>query len=331
MITTRPFQSSDKQALYAMLAEVWPGESAEQHDRRWWWQRDESPLWLAVDDHGTVAGMCGHIPFEARAGTATRRGAWIVDFFVRASFQGQGIGKRLVRAIEPQHEFLASLNQTDAAYATFSRAGWTVRQSVPLLIAASPRGYRAATLLRRSGGITTETDVATFDTSFDALWARSGATVVAALRTRDALSQRFTRADREYHVVRALRAGELLGYFVLRVLPPGSIRSFARFPIMFVSDHLVDPEHADVFHALMLETTRLATARGLRFILCMSNHPSQQRALAAGGFLSQETPLVGGRLQKLGVGFTTTPSAPPGHWHLTPLDCDLDILFGAHA
>ena len=329
MITTRPYRSADKPAFYEMLAEVWPDETDAQHDRRWWWQRDESPLWLAVDDEGTVAGMCGHMPFTARADGLTRRGAWIVDFFVRASFQGQGIGKRLVRAIEQHYDFLASLNQTDAAYATFSRSGWTQRKSIPLLIAASPGVYRAAAWLRLSRGITLESGPAVFDASFDALWARAGASVVASLRTQAVLRERFGRTDRDYTMVRAVRDGELAGYFVLRVLPPGSIRSFARFPIMFVSDYLTDPADAGVFRALMTATAREAAARGMRFIVCMTNHEAHRSALTSGGFLWHETPWLGTRLNKLSVGFTMTPSAPEGRWHLTPFDCDLDILFGA--
>lgn len=328
VITIRPFRDHDKAALYDMLAEVWPGETPEQHDRRWWWGVKEMPLWLALDDDGVVAGMCGHIPFVAHAAGADIRGAWIVDFFVSQRFQGQGLGKRLVRAIGENFSFLASLNQTDAAYATFSRSGWTERQIVPLMIAASPRAYRVATTFRRTGGVAVQRGPVVFGDEFDAFWSTASQSVVAAVRDRAALAARFTDSAREYHLLRASRGGVLAGYLVLRVLPPGSIRSFSRFSIVMVSDYLVPPEQTDVFAGLMREATRFATEQRIRFVLCMSTHPSHQRALAAGGFLWHRTPLVGDRLRKLAVGFTATPTSPSGHWHLTPFDCDLDILFG---
>ncbi|MDB4916480.1 MAG: family N-acetyltransferase [Gemmatimonadetes bacterium] len=331
MITTRAFQPADKPALYDLLAEVWPGESAERHDRRWWWQREETPLRVAVDEDGTIAGMCGHIPFIARSESGMARAAWIVDFFVRQRFQGQGLGKRLVRSIGSDFDFLASLNQTDAAYMAFSRDGWTARSSVPLMISVSPRFFRLASSLRNARGVRVERGAPAFDESFDALWSEVNAGLVCAVRDRAALTARFATPTRDYHLVRAQRDGRLAGYAVMRVLPPGSIRSFARFPIVMVSDYYAPAGDAVVFTALMQEVARFASEQRVRFVLCMSTHRAHQRALGAGGFLSHESPAVGPRLRKLAVGFTTTPSAPPGAWHLTPFDCDLDILFGAQA
>lgn len=330
MITIRPYRPQDKSALYEMLGEVWADESPEQLDRRWWWDAAEVPLWLAVEDAGRVAGMCGRIPFAVDHDGERARGAWIVDFFVRAGYQGQGLGKRLVRGIEPGFDFLASLNQTDAAYAAFSRAGWTARRRIPLMLAGSPLAFRASAALQRDAGVTVSVGAARFDAEFDAPYARVPGGITA-VRDRGTLSARFTDSPRDYRLARAYRNGALAGYAVMRVLPPGSIRSFGRFPTVMVSDYWAPPEDAAVFRALMRAVARFASASRVRFMLCMTNHARHRRVLAAGGFVTHDTPVIGSRLAKLGVGFTETPSAPAGHWHLTPFDCDLDLLFGARA
>jgi GNAT superfamily N-acetyltransferase len=315
-----------------MLREIWPDETAESLDRRWWWACDVPPLTVAEDENGALAGMCGSIPFVVGPGNTGTRGSWIVDFFVRAGYQGKGIGKLLVRTIERDYEFLASLNQTDAAYATFSRCGWTPRAMVPFFIHVSPRWYRILSALRRQShtGLRVEAGPAEFGEEFDALWERVRNRMgVCSIRNRDLLSRRFQDSARPYVLLRATGDTQLLGYFVVRELPPGSIRSFSRYPILMVSDYLAEPNRPDVFAALMYAATEWASAHEVRFILCMSTHPAHQAVLRRNGALSPSTPLVGKRLAKLAVGFTQTATAPTGHWHLTPFDCDLDILFGA--
>jgi GNAT superfamily N-acetyltransferase len=334
VITVAPYAAGDKESLYGLLSDVWPGEIRESHDRRWWWREDNPPLALAWDEQGSCVGMCGGIPFVVRARGEERRGAWIVDFFVRSDQRGRGVGGMLVRHFEPQFDFLASLNQTDAAYSAFRRAGWRGRSWSSFFLLPSPGLHRALSLL--GGGPSGNVDVSRADgppgMEYDALWKELRDSFDAAsMRDRGALDALTSRAGREYVLLRASRNGVLRGYFVLRELGPGSIRSFPRFPILLVSDHLAPGNDSAVFGALMAEAARLASARGLHFILCMTTQRAQQQVLTRRGFLSSGTPLLGRKLRKLDVGFTATPTAPAGNWYLTPADCDLDILFGAGA
>lgn len=334
MISIRPFEAGDRDALYDMLAEVWPDQSAESLDRRWWWWNGAlPPLHLAEDASGRLAGICGALPFTARVGGVTKRGAWILDFFVRSTHQGQGIGKKLVASFLTRFDFLASLNQTDAARATFLKSGWSDPPSVPLMLLASPAWYRAASALRRGGARVdvSITDTPTFGAEYDQLWSSTeGPSVAASIRDAATLQARFGGgASAGYLLVRATTAsGRLEGYCIARELPPGSIRSFSRFPIMLVSDYLVRPGAEDAFAPLLDAVVAEARRRGLRFVLCMSSHAPHQRLLRRSGFLSGRTPVLGSRLRKLDVGFTATPNVPVEGWHLTPFDCDLDLLFG---
>lgn len=333
MITIRPFERADKPALYQMLRDIWPSETEEALDRRWWWDFPVAPLTLASDGNGTLAGMVGNIPFDLWTSGRQLRGSWIVDYFVLPSHQGQGIGKKLVNAVKPRFDFLASLNQTDAAYAAFSRLGWTERRFVPFFIAASPTVFRILSRIPSLGRrirVDIRSGKPSIGVEYDDLWTGSRDHFEAiALRSRAALENRFGMSRRSYEVIEARRSGRLEGYCVVRELPPGSIRSFPRYPILMISDYLANPGDTELFTCLIYEASRVASRRKIRFMLCMSVHEPHQRVLSRAGFLSAGTPVVGNKLRKLAVGFTATPDAPAGRWHLTPFDCDLDILFGS--
>lgn len=329
-VVVRPYTPADRAALYELLAEVWPDVPPAALDRRWWWSRDPSPLWVAQDEAGALAGVCGHIPFALRDGGRERRGAWVVDFFVRPSRQGQGIGGRLVAALAERFELLASLNQTDAAWAAFRRAGWGERGWVPMYISPSSRASRLLARLQGRPHPRTQVSVGPprFGAEFQDFW-HSVRDRVAPASPRDAavLDARFGRPERPYVLLAARVDGVLRGYAVARVLPAGSIRSFARHRVALVADFLVDPDAPGVFADLVQAAAGWAAAQGVRFVLCMANRSAHRGVLRRAGFLGPDTPLVGTRLRKLAVGFTATPGAPAPPWHLTPLDCDVDLLF----
>ena len=95
-----------------------------------------------------------------------------------------------------------------------------------------------------------------------------------------------------------------------------------------MADYLTDPEQPGAFAALLREAARWTAGRRVRFLLCMANRPAEQRVLKRRGFLGPDTPLLGARLRQLALGFTATRNAPPQWpWHLTPMDCDMDLLF----
>jgi GNAT superfamily N-acetyltransferase len=332
MIVLRDFLPGDRERLYAFLGNIWPERTHEQLDRRWWWWAvEQPPLLLALGDGAKVIGMCGYLPLSIFSGGERREGAWVIDYFVLPEHQGKGIGKRFVADLASRFEFLASLNQTDAAWAAFVRSGWRKRTFAPLFIApSSALTSRLARLGAGANGAAGILAPAEFGDEFDRLWERVRDRMPPlAVRSATSLSRRFAVSQREYSVVRGERGGELRGYMVVRALPAGSIKSFSRFPIALIADHLTDPDDPALFSLMLKEAAAWASRQGIRFMLCMATNPRDQRRLHRAGFLSPATPVMGRKLSKLAVGFTATAQAPqPEPWHLTPFDCDLDLLFG---
>lgn len=329
-VVIRPFAHGDRPALYDLLAEIWPDRTPQTLDARWWWSRDPSPLMVAQDPDGALAGVCAHIPFTLRDGGRDLHGAWVVDFFVCPSRQGQGIGGRLVAALAERFGLLASLNQTEAAWGAFRRAGWRERSLAPMYLAPDSRAARLLASLQRRPHPRADMSVGppVFDAAFQEFWLSVRDRLPpASLRDAATLDARFARSGRGYALLSARLGGQLRGYAVARVLPPGSIRSFAGHRVALVADHLVDPGAPGVFADLVQATAGWAATQGVRFVLCMAVDPAHRRVLRRAGFLGPDTPLVGRRLGKLAVGFTATSNAPGPPWHLTPLDCDVDLLF----
>jgi GNAT superfamily N-acetyltransferase len=333
VITIRPYAPADRPALYELLAQLWPDEPREALDRRWWWSTGTPPIVVAQEEDGALVGLCASLPLPLWSDGRERDGAWIVDFFVLPSHRGRGIGKRLVGEVAGRHELLASLSQTDMAWATFRGLGWQPRSFAPLYLSPWARvaGGPGQWLRRRNARIETTLGPAEFGPEFGELW-RSLRDTLAPLsfRNEGALRARFAGGGRNYSLIRATVGGTLRAYMVVRELPPRSIRSFPNHGIALVADYLSDPEDPALFKEMIDHATRWARARGVRFVLCMSTHAAHQRVLRRRGFLGPDTPLVGRRLGKLAVGFTASAGAPARRpWHLTPVDCDLDLLFDA--
>lgn len=333
-ITIGPFDVAEKDRLYEFLLEIWTDQSRDSLDRRWWWRFTPPPLLVARDTDDDIVGVCAYIPFSLWTEAGERKGAWIVDYFVRSTHQGRGIGRRLVEAVEGRFEFMASLNQSDAAMAVFARMGWTERSYVSLYICPAPRLARALLGVRARTGpeVNVSVSPAAFGAEFQRLWeACRDSLAPIADRSASYLQNRFGPASgRDYRLITARVNGTLAGYMVMRSLPRGSLRSLPGQAVGLVADYLVDPAHSAVFASLIREATKLTGAHA-RFLIALAVDETSQRVIRRSGFLGPDTPLIGRRLRRLALGFTATASAPRhAPWYLTPLDCDLDLLWGSN-
>ena len=331
-----------KEALRALCAEVWPNQPGAAFDRRWWWSSKTPTIKLAEEtETGKLAGFCAYIPFTSYFGSKARPSAWFVDFFVSPGHQGKGLGRLLTASVAESFEVTASLNQSDAAYAVFQKMGWRPRRTAKLHLnpwtlipGAFPSLFGAPRNAPRPGIEAAPFSSDAVGPEFDRLW-NASKDRFGAIGARDAgaLRGRYGRPGNPYTLLRCVEGGALTGYMVARRVPPGAIRSLRGLPAGLIVDYLTAPEDsARIFSALVAEAARRLAGEGPAVLLALSSVPEFDRSLAALGFASSATPLIGKILARLDVGFTLASrtgddailDAP---WFLTLGDCDMDLMW----
>ena len=326
---------------------MWGEQAAKIVDRRWWWEYETPPLRVVQDQaSGDIVGMCATIPFSLSVRGVTQPAAWFVDFFVAPSRRGQGIGKILTAAVNDEWPVTASLSQTDPAWHTFQRLGWSERRFIKVFASLLPMVPGTSSLFRRSAArrakrlelMATERALTAeaIDGSFDQLWARVRPGVVATVRDGATLRARFAeRAGPEYRLLSWHRGDVLVGYAVVCTYPRGAVRALRRLPVGVIVDFLLDPTQGELFTLMVDAAMATATAAGARCVLCQTSVPAFERVLARRGFLHAGLPLVGRRLSSLNAGFTyksvSTLEPEGAHWFLTFADCDVELTWRSRA
>jgi GNAT superfamily N-acetyltransferase len=331
-LDVRPYATSDRDALLDLLRDVWPHKSnIDAHvDARWWWQYPTPPV-CVVDDRarGCLAGLCAYIPFTLRTAGADRSSAWFVDFFVRQTYQGRGLGQRLTHAVQQQHDVTASLSQTAMAYRVFHKLGWSDRSPVTLYMHPYPHRwlFGAVSASCRVETVALEASLPAWS-ALNAFWLniRDAFPAIVA-RDSASLIARYAARRRRYELVCAYRGAEVVGYMIVRAVDATSAGS--KPPAGLIVDYLVRPDDADAFGALLADAARILTARGISRLYAVSTLPACERILRTRGFLSPSTPLLGRWLagNTKWLTYVTAPGVspqPPSDWHLTIGDCDLD-------
>ena len=337
----KDYSPDKKESLRALCAEVWPNQPAGVFDRRWWWSSSTPPIKLVADAAtGKLAGFCAYIPFAAHFGSRTRSSAWLVDFFVAPGHQGKGLGRLLTASVSESFELTASLNQNDAAYAVFRKMGWRPRRTAKLylnpwtLAAGAFRPFFGAPIDPRLTISAAPFSSDRIGPEFDRLWntakERFGAMCVRDAR---ALRERYGQPGTPYTLLRCEENGALAGYMVTRRLPRGAVRSLRGLPAGLIVDYLTAPEASPrIFSALAADAARRLAGEGPAVLLALSSVPEFGRALAALGFAHSGTPLIGGILARLDVGFTLAGRSGDDEildapWFLTLGDCDMDLMW----
>jgi len=335
-LVVRPYAAADRPRLADLLRQVWSYKrDVDRHvDSRWWWQWPEPPLFVVDDpDRGELAGLCAYIPCVVRSRGREATCAWFVDFYVLASQQGRGLGKRLTQAVQARFDVTASLSQTAMAYRVFQKLGWSERSSAHVLMHPMPAPWLFPARPPQIG-----IDVTPIGASLphradlDALWAQlKDAYPLIARRSADDLARRYApQGDRRYTLVTAARDSGCAGYMIVRVVCPAP--GGTRRPVGLIVDALTAPGDTAAFRALLGEAVRVLAADHVSRVFCLATDPAQQTALAARGFLSPETPLVGRWMTGNTKWLTCITNAgaawvTPAEWYLTLGDCDVDYAW----
>jgi hypothetical protein len=135
VIEVRRAALSDKQAIFEFLSKAYAGRAQYKFPERWEWQfeknpfrqGDELPIWIAVDEKGTVVGQDCTMFEPLKIGTEAHRLAWPVDSIVLPEYRNQKIGSRIFEAHFSDKAIFVAL-----AMAETSRHFLTKRGGIPI-------------------------------------------------------------------------------------------------------------------------------------------------------------------------------------------------------
>ena len=335
-LDVRPYVPEDRPRLLDLLQQVWSYKcDVDRHvAERWWWQSDPAPI-MVVDNLASrvLVGLCAYMPCTLTGSGREASCAWFVDFYVRAEYQGRGLGKRLTRAVEDRFAVTASLSQTAMAYRVFQKLGWSDRSAVQVLMHPWARrwmfpGVPAGLRIETAAIGTTLPE----SSSLDSLWfrARDRYPLIARRTSADLFRRYSAQPHRGYILIRAGRGQDCVGYMIVRTVRSRSGRSVA--PAGLVVDWLVDPDDRETFGALLGEAASVLTADGCNRLWCATTVAAQSEMLRSSGFLASDTPLLGRALKgnTKWLTWVATPEAAwvkSAEWYLTLGDCDIDYAW----
>ena len=106
MIEIRRATLTDKQAIFEFLSKAYRELAQYKFPERWEWQFEknpfrednELPIWIAVDEKGTIVGQICAMIEPLKIGTEIHRLGWGVDAIVLPEYRDQKIGVKLYQA-----------------------------------------------------------------------------------------------------------------------------------------------------------------------------------------------------------------------------------------
>ncbi len=335
----RPYREDDRYKLEQLVDEVMPNLGPSGLTDRWWWHHEPPPIMLAeTDDGSSIVGLCSAMPFSLFNAGKYYDGGWVVDFHISPQHQRKGVGSRITAYWMDHLEVAATLQHSNAAWATFKKAGWAQRWFFPRCVSPFSLlpGFRSLVGLlkkRRNTGIECNriTGPEVFDESFDGLWNRLKDSLgPVVVRNREALQKRYAgfRSGR-YELLTCHQHGELCGYMILRNLARGEFLSLRRFRVGAIVDFLADIDDTEVFGDLLEYAIIRMMDTGAQLLFCMTSVPGFIDILAGHGFFHPGLPLIGNHLNRLYTTFTffsREHGATLDHrpWYLTMGDCDVE-------
>jgi hypothetical protein len=324
----------------------------------WRWQFVDNPAgagWVRLADHdGAVVGQYAAIPtrFRVRAGAtpATRVFAMSCDTMTHPRYQRQGmfvtLAQDLYRDVAEAHGVTTVWGfPNDASRPGFvGKLGWFDVHLFPTLVkplasrhvlarwvrvpalaralgAVADAGYRLLAPRPRAPRRAVIRPLAAFDERFDALWQRhAGLADVVQVRDRAYLQWRYLAAPAfGYRPFEVLVGGDLVGYFVLRVL------TLLDMPVAALVDLFPCPVvDADVTREILSFAQRDAAAHGAAFLTALLP-PAHAGHLTRFGFLAVPQRL-NARRWHLGVRSAPDDTAflrDLRHWYVTYGDADI--------
>jgi GNAT superfamily N-acetyltransferase len=327
--------------LVKFAGAAWPERPPYERVLASWWRRaDPSCAVAAVHaETGTMAALCAARPSEWIIGGIRVTGRAICEWYVTPDHAGKGIGKRLVQHFTRPNRFLYAFAMSEAAAINFSKLGWKGPDASTLLALPFPRFSRLPlALLPRPGGLVVEEHdidsqgglgAATAD--LDRIEAYRATAFARMRRHAKEWAWRLTVCgERKYHVCVARRAGEPIGYVVVRRMTPGASRLLGRREGAMITDLVAVNDQPAVLRALVRRAVAIAAEWGVVVLLMATTLPNHRRALAANGFLSSSWPVLSRVLGRAAPIFMWSPHGPGAplsadYLALTFADSDVDL------
>jgi len=337
--------------LFALYAEVFGGGNLERSRRRYDWQYFENPstkedgpvIWMAREGD-TLLGQMATMPFPMWWGDREVRASAGMDYFVRKSAQGKGIGIALSNRWADEVDVALALGLTPSSYPLFRKI-FTDVGPVPSLVkildptAVARRKWGKAigtlagpllgvglTLLSPSPAAARDVDVRSvqaLEDEHDDLWTRARGSFTTCVR-RDAAYLRWKYLAcpfREYRMLEARTAGALSGYVVLREEGEESFRRGV------IADLFCDTNDLATQDALLAAAVSEFSKKKLVRIEVYCYNARLRSALTRHGFRSGTTAVqycVAYRGTPDGTGGPKTVLEDLGNWNLFIGDGDLD-------
>ena len=337
--------------LFALYAEVFGAGNLERSRRRYDWQYFENPntpedgpvIWMAREGD-QLLGQMATMPFPMWWGDREVRASAGMDYFVRKSGQGRGIGIALSNRWADEVDVALALGLTPSSYPLFKKI-FTDVGPVPAFVkildatavAKKKWGAVAGAIAGPAIGLglnlffprshyradTEVREVATFSDEYDDLWLRVRASFTTCVR-RDARYLRWKYLAcpfRTYRVLEARRSGTLTGFAVLRE------EGEAGFRRGVIADLFCDTSDSDTQDALLAASVADFSTKRLVRIEVYCVNATFARALRRHGFRSGTTGVqycIAYRGTPDGTGGPKTVLDDLANWNLYIGDGDLD-------
>lgn len=302
-----PATAVAKSGLIDFARAVWPDEAPHSAILSSWWRRAGPDCAVAAMHRpsGAMAGLCGGRPCRWSIKGRSLPAIAICDWYVAPAHAGKGLGKRLVAHFEALDRFLYAFSISPAAIANFKKLGWVGPHASSLMVLPLPRVLRVFS--RRAGDSALAFDeyevaravpLGSLGPDLDAIEAARGPAAPAHMR-RGAEEWAWRLAvcgERRYRFSVVRRAGEPVGYAVVRRMVAGRSRMMDRLNAAIITDLVAVDDNPGVLRALGRRA--VASAAELRAGLVTMATTSSAHRQAPAGFLSPASPLVGGMLAR---------------------------------
>jgi hypothetical protein len=316
-----PARSIDEDRLIDFAAAVWPQQSPNYRILSSWWRRADPACAVAAvhQASGAMAGLCGGRPCEWRVTEHTQPGIGICDWYVAPGHAGRGLGRRLVKHFDAPDRFFYAFSISDDAIAYLRALGWTGPYRSAIMALPLPRlvGPSLSFLARQNGLELEDRDLSggeplgALGADLDRIEASRSHAPAHMRRGANEWSWRLSVCgERRYRFCVARRAGQPIGYVVVRRMTPGRSRQLGKFSAAIITDLVAIDDDPDVLLAVALRAVSVASELRAAALLTVTTTPAHRKALAKLGFISPTMPLIGRLLERRSPEFMWLPRGP---------------------
>lgn len=311
---------SEKSKLLSFLKVAYKGNPRQSDENFWDWHflempnanSSEIPVWVAKSGE-KIVGQLAAIPIEVNVNNEQIKASWIVDFIVLKAFRRQGIGKKLVLAVQKCYPITMALG-TDEQYTPFllKSLGWKIGGEVPRFhkmlfpgvtireiskfkilikftdLCFAPFRPRYDEKLLRNNNIRF---IEYFDSDFDNLWREAHSQWdCAVLRNAKTLNwQYISQPNKKFDILGYYEKSQLLGCIVLFFRKRNSQGALPKASIADICYH--PSKSSEIVDRLLKAALQLALERHTGGLVTDVLNPFIEEKLRRLGFWRVKSPL----------------------------------------